>query len=533
MTMPTSAPGPSTSPEYAQLLRDICGDQGVVLDDEERAFFSQDLFEKGCVPTAVVRPASVDAVVRLVQMAREKAVPLFVRGGGMSYTRAFLPSRDGGLLVDTSALDAIEEINVEDGYVTVGAGCTWKTLDAALAEHNVRTTFWGPFSGARATVGGSLSQGSATFGSGQTGTTAPAVLSVEVVTGNGEVLRSGMDAQAGHTPFFRNYGPDITGLFTHDAGALGIKTKVTLALEERPQAVGGVSYSFADFDGMFCAMRDGAKLGLASEIIGMDAAIAGIQAGERGLLADLKKLRTLVFGASSLRRGIISGAQAVLKGSAAFRDAAYTAHFIADARSDRLLDAKLAELRSVVAPHGQEIPNAAIGMIRSTPFPDLPLTHLDGRRMLPIHGIIPNSRIAAFRKDYLAYIDSQREAMREARVEVVETYASLGRNGFLYEPVWYWEDSLELYHERVAPAEMMASVPRFETNLPAREMVSAMKTAITDIMFAHGAAHLQIGRVYPYLRGRDNGAVDLLRAARTQLDSAGLINPGSLGLDES
>ena len=52
-------------------------------------------------------------------------------------------------------------------------------------------------------------------------------------------------------------------------------------------------------------------------------------------------------------------------------------------------------------------------------------------------------------------------------------------------------------------------------------------------MFAHGAAHLQIGRVYPYLRGRDDGAVDLLRAARTQLDSAGLINPGSLGLEES
>ena len=52
-------------------------------------------------------------------------------------------------------------------------------------------------------------------------------------TGEGQVIHTGMDAQAKHVPFFRNYGPDITGLFTHDAGALGIKTGVTLALEEQ------------------------------------------------------------------------------------------------------------------------------------------------------------------------------------------------------------------------------------------------------------------------------------------------------------
>lgn len=513
-----------------EALIEVCGADAVELDAEERAFYSQDLFERGAEPAAVVRPGSDEEVASVVRMARERKVPLFVRGGGMSYTRAYLPTEDGAVLLDTSGLDAIHEINVEDGYVTVGAGCTWKTLDAALAEHGVRTTFWGPFSGARATVGGSLSQGSATFGSGQTGTTAPAILGLQLVTGDGELLRTGMDAQPGHSPFFRHYGPDLTGMFTHDAGALGIKTRVTLALEERPRAVDGVSFSFPDFESMFCAMRDGARTGLASEIIGMDAAIAGIQAGERGLVADLKKLYTLVSSASSLRRGLSSGLHAVLKGSAAFRDAAYTAHFIADARSDSLLSAKLRELQAVVRPHGAEIPNAAIGMIRSNPFPDLPLTHLDGRRMLPIHGIIPYSRIDAFREAYLAYLEKQSRAMKDARVEVVETYASLGRNGFLYEPVWYWEDSLSLFHERVAPQDMLKGLPRFEENLAARELVETMKKDIIDIMFEFGAAHLQIGRVYPYLRERDAQSTALLRAARDQLDSSGLINPGTLGL---
>lgn len=517
-------------PDLNEALRNICGDDGVLLDEQERSFYSQDIFDAGEVPAAVVRPATTEDVVELVKLALEHSLPLYVRGGGMSYTNAFLPNREGGLLVDTSGLDTVHEINVEDGYVTVGAGCTWKDLDAALEPHGVRTTFWGPFSGARATIGGSLSQGSATFGSGQAGTTATAILSVEVVTGDGRVLRSGMDAQEHHMPFFRNYGPDLTGLFTHDAGAFGIKTRVSLALEERPTAVGGVSFSFPDFEGMFAAMRDGARIGLASEIIGMDAAIAGIQAGETGLLADLKKLRTIVFEASSLRRGLSAGMHAVLRGRAAFRDAAFTAHFIADARSDQLLDAKLRELRETLRPHGVEIPNAAIGMIRAAPFPALPLTHMDGRRMIPIHGIVPYSNIAAFREKYLAYLESQREAMARLRVEVVETYASLGLNGFLYEPVWYWEDSLELYHDRVAPPEMMESLPRFDLNPEGRALVATMKQDITDIMHEFGAGHLQVGRFYPYLRGRDDSNCDLLRALKTRFDDAGLINPGCLGL---
>lgn len=518
------------SATLTEALIAACGSEGVSLDDDERAFLSQDLFEQGGEPAAVARPESTEAMAAVVQLAKQRQVPLYIRGGGMSYTRAFLPDRSGGILVDSSRLDAIHEINAEDGFVTVGAGCTWKKLDEALAPHGVRTTFWGPFSGARATVGGSLSQGSATFGSGQTGTTAPAVLGLEVVTGNGDVLRTGMDAQHHHSPFFRHYGPDLSGLFTHDSGALGIKTRVTLALEERPAAVDGLSFSFPRFEDMFRAMRDAAKTGLASEIIGMDAAIAGIQAGERGFIADLKKLRTIVFEASSLRRGVASGLHAIASGARAFRDAAYTAHFIADARSDRLLTAKLRELRGVVRPHGVEIPNAAVAMIRSNPFPELPLTHLDGRRMLPIHGIIPNSRIAAFRERYLAYLASQQTAMDEARVEVVETYASLGRNGFLYEPVWYWEDALSLFHERVAPPAMLEQLPRFADNPAGRQLVEQMKTDIIDIMFEHGAAHLQIGRVYPYLRGRDAVAERLLRNAREHLDEAGLVNPGTLGL---
>jgi D-lactate dehydrogenase (cytochrome) len=50
-------------------------------------------------------------------------------------------------------------------------------------------------------------------------------------------------------------------------------------------------------------------------------------------------------------------------------------------------------------------------------------------------------------------------------------------------------------------------------------------------MYAHGAAHLQIGRAYPYTRERDAAALALLRGIKTATDPQALLNPGALGLE--
>jgi len=79
-----------------------------------------------------------------------------VRGGGASYTDGYLPRDDGQVLLDLSQLNRIVEINEQDAYVTVEAGVTWEALKRALDERDLRTPFWGPFSGLLATVGGSV-----------------------------------------------------------------------------------------------------------------------------------------------------------------------------------------------------------------------------------------------------------------------------------------------------------------------------------------------------------------------------------------
>ncbi|NBC87894.1 MAG: FAD-binding protein, partial [Alphaproteobacteria bacterium] len=209
------APAP---PDHSALLRGLeatLGAEAVETDEEARRFAVQDLFFEGALPLAVVSPGSTGEVAELVRWCGDNGVAIAPRGGGMSYTDAFQPRAGRSIVVDFARLAGVRSVDVADGNVTVEAGCTWAALDEALAAHGMRARFWGPMSGRTATIGGSLSQGSVTFGSGEAGASANAVKSFEIVTGTGEVLYTGSDGSTGTGPFNRNFGPDLTGIFAN------------------------------------------------------------------------------------------------------------------------------------------------------------------------------------------------------------------------------------------------------------------------------------------------------------------------------
>jgi FAD/FMN-containing dehydrogenase len=153
------------------------------------------------------------------------------------------------VLVDLSRLDRILVIDPVNMTVTVEAGATWKAIHAALAES---MTFdfpsSAPFSGAGATVGG----GSVAWcpvlrvGTVWNGCRYP-VLSMDVVLADGSV-----HALPGRPHLqctiaircFAGHGPDLTGLFLHDGGAFGIKTKAHLRVIRRPAHTGYASFAF-------------------------------------------------------------------------------------------------------------------------------------------------------------------------------------------------------------------------------------------------------------------------------------------------
>ncbi|MEM7688781.1 MAG: FAD-binding oxidoreductase [Pseudomonadota bacterium] len=510
-------------------LAALIGAPAVETDEAERRFASQDLFFEGALPLAVVSPASPQDVASVVKWCRENSVAICPRGGGMSYTEAFQPQGARTVILDFSNLAAIREVNALDGNVTVEAGCTWASLDAELAKSNMRARFWGPMSGGTATIGGSLSQGSVTFGSGEAGASANAVKSFEIVTGTGAILTTGSDGSAGTGPFNRNFGPDMTGIFANDAGALGIKTAATLEIEPRPELVNGLSFAFDDFGAMADMLREVRLRRLASEFLAMDADVARQNAGHPNLAQDIKAMWRIGRAAGSIAGAVNRMARVALAGRRFLDGALFTAHFMVEARDTDDMRSRLRAIKAL-SKGGREIVNTVPLATRSAPFPELPVTHPDGRRMLPIHGVMADSRIKAFHKDYLALKADYAARMEAVDVTVAEFFAGIAGAGTLYEPVFYWPDATFEYHERRNPSYLDGVAQTYDANPHAHDLVREMVGAIVALMRAHGSTHFQIGRLYPYADTREGEAGVLLRDLKARFDPDTILNPGALGL---
>ena len=512
-------------------LESLLGREQVLTDAEERRFYSTDIYKSGELPLAVVRPQSTADVAQVVQLAVAEGVALVPRGGGASYTDGYTPSEAGSISLDTSRMNRILEINERDMYVVVQVGVTWATLNDALAAKGLRTPFFGPFSGLAATVGGSLSQNSVTWGTGVFGISGETTLGVEVVLGTGDVIRTGSWGAANSVPFLRAYGPDLTGLFMGDCGALGIKTVVALRLMPRNTHVMGLSFGFKDFGSMAAGLEAAAKQGLNLTNFGLDPALQQGQLGK----ADAATALQSALAVWKTSRGVLDGVRQLLKmalaGRGFLKGAVFSAHWIVDGIDDPSCRAAVARLRSALQPHGAEVPATVPTVANAMPF--MPLYNVRsplGERWVPVHGILPFSRVEGFRAELSEYYAQHAADMKRLKIRSGAMFMTVGTNGFLYEPVFYWEDGYNITQERLLPAGYQATLPKFADNPEGRALVDRMKNGIADIFQRHGATHMQIGKFYPYMRGRDPHTAKLIRDLKALVDPKRRLNPGALGL---
>ena len=512
-------------------LQALLGREHVLTNATERSFYSTDIYREGALPIAVVRPTSTADVAQIVQLAVAEGIALVPRGGGASYTDGYTPTEVGSISIDTSRMNRILEINERDMYCVVQVGVTWAALNEALAIKGLRTPFFGPFSGLAATVGGSLSQNSVTWGTGVFGVSGESTLGVEVVLGSGEVIKTGSWGAANSVPFLRSYGPDLTGLFMGDCGALGVKTTVALRLMPRNSHVMGLSFGFKDFASMSAGMEAAAKQGLNLTNFGLDPALQQGQLGK----ADAATAVQSALAVWKTSRGIIDGAKQLLKmalaGRGFLKGAVFSAHWVVDGIDDVSCRAAVAKLRAALQPHGAEVPATVPTVAHAMPF--MPLYNVRsplGERWVPVHGILPFSRVAAFRTELSKYYEQHAADMKRLKIRYGAMFMTVGTNGFLYEPVFYWEDGYNITQERLLPEGYQATLPKFADNPEGRALVDQMKHGIADLFQRHGAIHLQIGKFYPYMRGRDPQTAKLIRDIKSLVDPRRRLNPGSLGL---
>jgi D-lactate dehydrogenase (cytochrome) len=434
------------------------------------------------------------------------------------------------VIVDLSALKRIRTLSTVDMTVTAESGCTWAELDAALAPHSLRAKFWGPMSGARATLGGGMSQGAATFGSARHGTSASAALGFEVVLGTGDILDTARIGASSREAFFRPYGPDLTGLFTGDAGALGIKTAVTLQLEPRPSVRDSVSFAFDSFEALATTVAAVSRRGLATEMFGLETALARLAAGDAALAQDLGMLWQVVKAQHGLGAALRQLLRMARGGRRFLSGSTYIGHFLCEAHDARRLALDLQELRSIATQHGREVANSMAAVVQAQPFPAPMVVGPAGRRLLPLHVILPHSAAAAFHAEFIALRVREIARCEEHRVCMFVVFAAVGPSALLYEPVIYWEDEWLPLHAATLPAELQAALKPAAANPEGRAYVERLRVEIVELMHRHAGAHLQIGRAYPYLQNRSPAFVSLLRQLKTELDPLHLINPGALGL---
>lgn len=506
------------------------GSEHVSTSEELRRLNSQDVYRSGELPLAVVYPKSTEEVSAVVGTATAAGIAVFVRGGGMSYTDAFLPDRVASIILSTDRLTAIREINSQDLYVTVESGCTWAALDEALEKDGVRCTFWGPVSGSVSTVGGAMAQGAVTFGSSRNGSSMAAAIGLEVVLANGSVVVTGSSAQPNHSAFYREYGPDMTGLFCGDSGALGVKTAVTIRLQPRPAAGAGLSFSFDDFASLTDAVGRVSRYGLATEVFGAETALVRAVAGDANLKNDFGQLLTIMRGAPNWFAAICSGLSVIIGGRRFLSGSRFLVNFLAEGHDNAELKRTLSRIREEVGDGGIEIASTMAQYTRAMPFPEPAVLGPGGSRLLPLHGVVPYSRAGALHADISQYLSSIGDECQRLNVRVFVVYATCGSAGFLYETVTYWEDEWADLHRKTVSSKTLLGMQEHGINLEAREMVERIRLQTIEIMYKHGATHFQIGKAYPYTRDRNAAALSVLRDIKRRVDPNNLLNPGALGL---
>ncbi len=513
----------------------ILGQGRVLVSDDDRRFFSQDIAgPRAHVAACVAQPGSVEQLAAAVAAMAAAGHAIVPRGGGSSYTGGYVPQRNDSVLVDTRGLDRVTEINAADMYVTVEAGCTWQSLLAALEPHGVRTPFWGPLSGATATVGGSLSQNAVLWGSARYGVSAETVLGLDVVLADGSLLRTGAAAVATARPFFRYYGPDLTGLFLGDAGALGVKARATLKLIRRPAWVETASFGFTTHLQMAGAMTDVAREGLVSECFAMDPVLRAQRMKRAGLAQDLRAVKGVITAARGLGAGLKEAARLALAGRGFLDESPYSMHVGAEGRTEATVSESLDAVRRIVATHGgAEVENTVPKVLRGMPF--VPMSSAigpAGERWLPVHALVPLSDAAAAWSATRALLDARRADLERLGIEIGVLTAIVGSNAFVLEPVFYWPAPRTAYYERVLDEATRARFEDFPPNPEAEALVFELRGRLTQLFLDRGATHLQIGRTYRYREGLRPEALRLLEAIKLAVDPRGVVNPGALGLGE-
>ena len=198
---------------------------------------------------AAVRPRLVEDVQSIVRAANTFGVPLWPisRGENLGYGGA--GSHEGrSIILDLSRMKRILELSVEDAFCLIEPGVSFLDLFELLEAEGAPLWLSTPGYGLGSIVGNALERG---VGSSPYGEHAAQICGLEVVLGDGELVRTGMGAMPGSGMWQRHrtpLGPRYDELFMQSS--YGVVTKMGLWLMRAPQTSVAVQIRLPERDAL-------------------------------------------------------------------------------------------------------------------------------------------------------------------------------------------------------------------------------------------------------------------------------------------
>ena len=178
----------SSPPDTSGALRALKQQLGsrIHLEEDLRLEFRTDFGRMvDRVPGAVARCSSTEDVAEVVRFCRANGLTVHARGQG--HTQSGQACSDGKVLLDTSSMQVIHEVNTSEGWALVDGGVVWRELVAKTVPMG-----WVPrvlTNNLGVSVAGTTSVAGLGVASFRYGCQADNAIELEVVIGTGEIVR--------------------------------------------------------------------------------------------------------------------------------------------------------------------------------------------------------------------------------------------------------------------------------------------------------------------------------------------------------
>ncbi|WP_407333654.1 FAD-linked oxidase C-terminal domain-containing protein [Enterovibrio sp. 27052020O] len=234
--------------EVFDALERIVGSEHIIVDKETLHSYECDGLSVYCsLPTCVVLPASTEEVMAIMALCHQHAIAVVARGAGTGLSAGALPI-EGGIVLSLARFNRILNIHKESGLAVVQPGVRNLAISESASDCGLYYAP-DPSSQIACSIGGNVAENAGGVHCLKYGLTVHNIVSLVVVTAQGERLSVG-DKSADIAGF------DFLALLTGSEGMLAIVTEITVKLLPVPELARVIVAGFDTVENAANAVND-------------------------------------------------------------------------------------------------------------------------------------------------------------------------------------------------------------------------------------------------------------------------------------